>query len=58
MGRDQLYTGRAGESSREAPFNKILPLRSQYVPRGLVVTKRLVFFFISYCSFVLLLYIA
>ena len=59
MGRDQLYTGRAGESSREKPFNKILSLRSQYVPRGLVVTKRLVFFFlISYCSFVLLLYIA
>ena len=58
MGLDQLYTGRAGESSREAPSNKILSLRSQYVPRGLVVTKRLVFFLISYCSFVLLLYIA
>ena len=43
MGRDQLYTGRAGKSSREKPFNKILSLRSQYVPRGLVVTKRLVF---------------
>ena len=58
MGRDQLYTGRAGESSREKPFNKILSLRSQYVPRGLVVTKRLVFFLISHRSFVLLLYIA
>ena len=45
MGRDQRYTGRAGESSREKPFNKILSLRSQYVPCGLVVTKRLVFFF-------------
>ena len=58
MGLDQLYTGRAGESSREKPFNKILSLRSQYVARGLVVTKRLVFLKISYCSFVLLLYIA
>ena len=28
MGRDQLYTGRAGESSKEKPFNKILSLRS------------------------------
>ena len=28
MGRDQLYTGRAGESSNEKPFNKILSLRS------------------------------
>ena len=57
IGLDQLYTGLAGGSSREKPFNKILSLRSQSVPRGLVVTKRLVFF-ISYCSFVLLLYIA
>ena len=57
MERDQLYSGRAGERSREKPFNKILSLCSQYVPRGLVETKRLVFL-ISYCSFVLLLYIA
>ena len=57
MGLDQLYTGRAGESSREAPPNKILSLRSQYVPRGLVVTKRLVFFFklvivVLFCFFI------
>ena len=43
MGRDQRYTGRAGESSREKRFNKILSLRSQYDPSGLVVTKRLVY---------------
>ena len=43
MGLDQRYTGRAGESSREKPFNKKLSLCSQYVPRGLVVRKRLVF---------------
>ena len=40
IGLDQLYTGRAGESSREKPFHKILSRFSWCFSRDVVVTKR------------------
>ena len=40
IGLDQLYTGRAGGSSREKPFHKILSRFSWCFSRDVVVTKR------------------
>ena len=40
IGLDQLYTGRAGGSSREKPFHRILSTFTQCFSRGVVVTKR------------------
>ena len=39
IGLDQLFTGRAGRSSRRKGFNNIFSILSKCAPRGLVVIR-------------------